>query len=50
MTDIEVARIIFYAGVVLLIGAGYYAYTIWRDDRLDAEDEKRDRVHGEKHA
>ncbi len=45
----HIASLIFWVGVLMAIGAVYYAYTIWRDERLDAEDEKHDRIRGEKH-
>lgn len=46
----HVATLIFWLGILSWIGAAYYAYTIWRDNRLDEEDEKHDRIRGEKHA
>jgi len=50
MTDIEIARLIFGIGILAAIGAIYYAYTIWRDERLDTEEERRDHTHGGEHS
>lgn len=36
--------------VMMWFAAGYICYVFWRDNRLDAEDEKHDRIRGEKHA
>ncbi len=38
------------AVIVAAAGASYVAFRFWLDERLDEEDEKLDRIHGEKHA
>jgi hypothetical protein len=46
--EIDATAVIFDLGLLLAVAVAYYTYTAWRDERLDAEDEKHDRIHGEK--
>ena len=50
MEKVVVASFIFTVGIVGWLGLAYIGYVFWRDSRLDAEDEKHDRIRDEQRA